>query len=302
MSRTCTQIELIFRIGDTGIDTPLTSNREGFERLFGAPDPRSVSIFGCRLRRLEIGLQQVERLLPHGPPIPRHRFGRVVGDVHGGLRPFRIEFVRYRGHHGSILFCKRPRKGELPRTLDRRDRRLKSSIRKRRLIHAAGLGIDADVVPPLLRSYHARPFGTAWSAASSFPIRLSIRSAKSAGTFPSATKLPSNCLDFARFCVDSYQNPQSSARRSAMCPASIASRSPFSARFTSCPRNSTIRSTRSFRPIRWICSFSRTMSVREIVGESSSKRPLPGFFPNRTSWLNSSRSRKMSTWNRFWPS
>src|SRR2546426_7228080 len=55
-------------------------------------------------------------------------------------------------------------------------------------------------------------------------------------------------------------------------------------------------------PIRWICSFSRTMSVREIVGESSSSRPLPGFFPNRTSWLNSSRSRKMSTWNRFWPS
>src|SRR6266571_961632 len=157
MSRTCTQIELIFRIGETGIDTPLTSNREGFERLFGAPDPRSVSTVGCRLRRLEIGPQQVERLLPHSPPIPRHRFGRVVGDVHGGLRPFRIEFVRYRGHHGSILFCERPRKGELPRTLDRRDRRLKSSIRKRRLIHAADLGIDADVVsPPLDQPFRIR--------------------------------------------------------------------------------------------------------------------------------------------------
>src|SRR2546426_12297320 len=37
MSRTCTQIELSFRIGERDIDTPLTSNREGFEKLFGAP-------------------------------------------------------------------------------------------------------------------------------------------------------------------------------------------------------------------------------------------------------------------------
>src|SRR5213594_4232943 len=88
MSRTCTQIELIFRIGETSIDTPLTSNREGFERLFGAPDPQSVSTFGCRLRRLEIGLQQVERLLPHGTPIPRHRFGRVVGTCTAVCGPF----------------------------------------------------------------------------------------------------------------------------------------------------------------------------------------------------------------------
>src|SRR5437870_4545351 len=50
-----------------------------------------------------------------------------------------------------------------------------------------------------------------------------IQPTKSAGIFPSATKLPSNCLDFVRFCIDSYQKPQSSARRLATCPASIAS-------------------------------------------------------------------------------
>src|SRR5438874_175454 len=98
--------------------------------------------------RLEVGLQRLDGRRPDRVPVARDGLGRTVRHVDDGLRAFRTQLVDDARDDRRALDDDRPLEGKLPRALDPCDGAFHPSGRQGAFVHAAHLGIHANVLGP----------------------------------------------------------------------------------------------------------------------------------------------------------